>query len=119
LHVNETSGSRFELALQRLQEGRPFILDRVAFRIADEGFLECAIQSSWQIDNLTDQRARDDFAHAKKVLKHIVTNAIAFASLIENRPVVYTIIDDCGMGCAKLCQLDGDTICWADGITNN
>jgi hypothetical protein len=116
LHVNEITGPRFELALQRLQEGYPFIFDGVAFRLTDDGCLACDIQSSWQIDSLTDQRALDDFERGKSVLMHIVKNATDFAAIVDDKPVVYTIIDDYGMGCDQLCQLDGDALQWADGI---
>lgn len=116
LRITETSGPRFDLAMERLREGHSFVFGRVVFCFRSDCCLECAVQSSWQVENLTDDRARHDLAHAIDVFSHIKASSNDFAALVAEEPAVYSVIEDYGMGCVELCRIEGDQLRWTKGI---
>jgi hypothetical protein len=58
--LDEPSGPRWELALDLLRRGEAFSLGAVTFRRISEEVIEAAVASTWQPQNVTEPRARDD-----------------------------------------------------------
>jgi hypothetical protein len=115
LYITEPNGPRFELAIERASAGFPFIFDRVAFRL-DNDCVDCAVQSSWDMASLTDELAYDDFDHAKSALSYLRSESVEFASMVEGKPIHYSLIEDYGTGCVTLCRLIDGELQWAEGI---
>ena len=58
--------------MERLLEGYSFLFDRVAFRLTENGCLECAVQSSWCIDNPRSRTGAESFnSDYERILPHI------------------------------------------------
>jgi len=66
MNLIDLAGPRFPLAIERLANGHSFTCEGVTFRIDDDGALECAVSSSWSIENVTMERAEADFRRAEQ-----------------------------------------------------
>jgi hypothetical protein len=116
LHISQLSGPRFQLALELLREGRPFIYSAVTFCFTSNDELECAAHTSWGFDSPTEETARNDLVRAKTLVHQMLDKIPDFAELIGNRKIRFCLIVDYSTGIGTLCRLDGDDIQWAAGI---
>ncbi len=57
MQVFQPNGARFDLALERLRVGSAFSFNDVSFWLASDGCLEIGINSSWRIENTTEETA--------------------------------------------------------------
>ena len=115
LNITECRGPRFELAVEQAQRGASLTLDRVSVRLA-ENHVECAVSSQWNPSNLTDQRAWEDFEHAKRIFQRLNSESETFARMVEGKSIQYSIIFDYHTGCVELCRLTDGILNWADGV---
>ncbi len=116
MEVTELHGSRFELALELFRENQPFTFRDVGFGFSPDGTLEMRVQSSWRIDNTTEQTALDDLERAKILLDALIEESASFASTIKGRDRRVVLIDDYGMGAVELCRLIDGSLIWAKGM---
>ena len=114
LNITECRGPRFELAVDQAHRGASLTLDRVSVRLV-ENHVECAVTSTWKLSDLTDQRAWDNFEHAKRVFHRLSTESETFARMVEGKSIQYSIIFDYHTGCVEVCRLTDGTLNWADG----
>ena len=115
LNITEFRGPRFELAVEQANRGASLNFDRVSVRLV-ENHVECAVNSQWKPSNLTDQRAWEDFEHAKHTFQRLSSESETFARMVEGRLTEYSIIFDYGTGCVELCRLTDGMLNWADGL---
>jgi hypothetical protein len=116
MEITEPHGLRFELALERLQDGHPFTFRGVGFWLAPDGSLEVRVQSSWRIENMSEQTALSDLENARNLLDALVKESSSFASLLEGHSRRFVLIDDYGMGAVELCRLVNGSLIWAKGM---
>lgn len=115
MEVSEPNTQRFEVALELLREGSSFTFDGVSFSIAPDGSLHVNVDSSWHIENITEQTALNDLERAKKVLAYLVRESSAFASMVEGRQQQFHFGYDAGKSGVELARLVDSKLVWAKG----
>jgi hypothetical protein len=116
MEIHEPRGSRFALALERLQEGFAFTFRSVGFWIAPDGAIEVRAQTSWFLENITEQTALNDLQKAEDLLNLLEAESSEFASLTQGRLRRYVLVDDYGMGGVELCRLVDGLLVWSKGF---
>ena len=116
MEITDPHGSRFELALERLRDGHAFTFRGVGFWFAPDGSLEVRVQSSWRIENTTEQTALNDLDNAKNLMDDLIEESSSFASLVKDSARRLVLIDDYGMGAVELCHLADGALIWAKGM---
>lgn len=116
MQVLEPHGPRFELALDRLRDGNAFSFDGVSFWLALDGYLEVSVESSWRIENTTEQTALADLQRAVNLVNDLVAKSSPFAAVTKAYPQRFILINDYGMGSVELCRLVNGKIVWAKGM---
>jgi hypothetical protein len=113
LRVDDTTGARWELALERLRAGDTIIFRDVSVSIREDALLLALIQSRWTTAaEQTPERARADIARAEHIVEDLLAESSAFAELVADRQIEYHTIDDYGMGAIWLAELRGDRFTW-------
>ena len=115
MEVFEPNTPRFDIGLELLQEGKPFIFDGVSFWIGPDGSLQVSVDTSWRIENTTEQTALIDLGRAKDVLAHLASESSAFRKIIEGRLQRFILVYDCGKSGVELAQLVDGKLVWAKG----
>jgi hypothetical protein len=118
MDITDAKSDRIELAMERFfQRTDSISLGRVGIAIWPDGHLEVSVASEWLPENVTEQTARADFAHAQQMSEHILTQlGSEFRRRVAELPRRYFLIDDYGNGSVALGYLDGDTVVWAPGF---
>jgi hypothetical protein len=113
--IENPSGPRFELALERFLEGHAFEFKTIAFRTDTDGSVCCVIDSSWAAENVTKETAHRDLAEGQQAFAELSTTSPAFALAVRGRPVRYELIHDYGNGSVLLCSLRDGKLTWSTG----
>ncbi|HEX3630185.1 MAG TPA: hypothetical protein VHW91_06935 [Candidatus Dormibacteraeota bacterium] len=72
------------------------------------GRLKARIQSSWQAENVTRERAIADLERGKATIQALVKESAEIRELARERGLEYELIDDYGMGAVRLAtEVDG------------
>ncbi len=120
-HVDEASGSRWQLALELLttpgaetvmyrgiglwngrdRSGRP-----------DPACFTAAIQSSWGMERVTEATARDDLERARSTIADLRAESPEFDDIVGERVIQYLLLDDYGMGAVHLAVLGPQGLEW-------
>lgn len=116
MQVFEPHGPRFELALERLREGEAFSFEGVSFCLAPDGHLEVSVESTWSIENTTEQTALRDLQRAMNLVNDLVARSPSFASIAKIHPQRFSLIHDYGTGSVELGRLLDEKIVWAKGM---
>ena len=77
--ITETVGARFDLAMEFLKSGQTICFDGVGIRIAEDGAVEIAIESSWVPENITEAWALADLTRGPGVVEALVSAAPALS----------------------------------------
>ena len=115
MEVSEPNTQRFEIALERLSEGESFTFDGVSFWMPPDGSLQVSVDTSWRIENTTEQTALVDLERAKNVLTHLAHESAAFKKLIEGRRQDFSLGYDAGKSGVELARLIDGKLVWAKG----
>jgi hypothetical protein len=115
MEVIEPNTPRFDSGLELLQEGKPVIFDGVSFWIASDGSLQVSVNTSWRIENTTEQTALNDLERAKHVLAHLASESSAYREIIGGRLQRFSLVYDCGKSGVELAQLVDGKLVWAKG----
>jgi hypothetical protein len=110
--LDEPSGPRWELALDLLGRGEPFSLGMVTFRRASEDVVEASVASTWQLQNVTEARARDDLEPARSRTEALLADDPGFRSVVGASRIEYVLVDDYEIGAVAICRLADDEIQW-------
>lgn len=111
--VEAASGRRFDLALERFLEGRPFEFREISFAMAADGTVLVGVDTSWSAENVTLERATADLALAQAALHELVSTSSAFASAVGGHPILFELVEDYGNGSVLLCTLDKGRLTWS------
>ncbi len=116
MQVLEPHGPRFELALERLRDGDAFSFNGISFWLAPDGYLEVSVESSWRIENTTEQTALADLQRAMNLVNDLIAKSSSFVAVTKAHPQLFILIHDYGMGSVELCRLVDGKIVWAKGM---
>lgn len=116
MNVDTTDGKRWSAALDEFRAGRPFSFRGVGFLLNESGGIEVEVQSTWQPENVTEDRAREDFDAAASVFSKLCSKSRDFAEFVAGRPVTYVLLDHCGMGAIVLCRRNDQRLQWTTGL---
>jgi len=114
MRVTKLLGERFNLALDRFQEGDHLSFQEASFVLIDEGTVQCNYQSSWKPENLDREKAKKDFIEAEKTFSFLKKNSSKFRELVTNRNIEISLIDDYGMGTLELANFKNGKIDWKE-----
>lgn len=115
------SDERWELALEMIDDpnadtvayrGMGLWLDRRSTGEPDSGLLTVAVQSTWQAQNVTEARARDDPRGARKEIGELIGRNDRFRTLCQARRLEYLLLDDYGMGAVHISLMCDDELIW-------
>lgn len=112
--VDDPSGPRWAVALELLAAGKPFQLGQVTFRRLDPQSVEAAVASSWQLENVTEDRARADLDAARDRVAALLTDDTEFQRAIGGSTIEYVLVDDYDIGSVPICHLRAGDLVWAD-----
>ena len=113
----EPQDPRFELALEGLRDGDAFSFDDVSFWLAPDGHLEVSVESSWRIENTTEQTALADLQRATNLFNDLVLRSPSFALIAKVHPQRFSLIHDYGTGSVELARLVYGKIAWTNGMS--
>lgn len=116
MEVTELRGSRLEVALDLLRDNQGFTFRGIGVSLASDGALEARVQSSWRIENTTEQTALNDLARATTLIDGLIEESASFAAIVKGRERRLVLIDDYGMGAVELCRLVNGSLTWAKGM---
>ena len=111
-NLDEPSGPRWELALDLLRRGEPFSLAMVTFRRMSEDVVEASAASTWQLQNVTEARARGDFEAARSRTEALLAEDPAFRSVVGPSRIEYVLVGDYEIGAVAICRLADGEIEW-------
>src|SRR5687768_3637597 len=114
--IEEVSGPRFELTIERFRAGEAFEFRDVAFRLGGDGVLLCIIDSSWNGDGITSVTAGKDLDEGRIALKYLLESSVAFAAAARGRPVRYDLIEDYGNGNILIYSKINELVTWSYGF---
>ena len=102
------------MALELLASGESFQLGPVTFRRLNPKTIEAAVASSWQLTNMTEERARTDLDAARVRVDELLREDVEFQGAIDGSTIEYVLVDDYDTGVVAICRLrDGDLV-WLD-----
>jgi hypothetical protein len=110
--VEETTGPRWELALDLLRAGKAVAIGHVTLRRVDPCTVEATVASSWQPERVDEERARRDLEDASRWIGGLLADDESFRDVIGASKVDFVLVDDYDTGAVALCRLDGDRIVW-------
>ena len=119
LHVLNTEGPRFELALERLVEGYAFDYRNVTFGFSSSrhgSILEILVRTSLPIQAVTRETALEDLQFGEYALKELTSKSMKFAKLVKDYDLRFVLIHDYQTGVVELCRLIDEELIWAKGM---
>jgi len=116
MEVTELHGSRFELALELFRDNKVFTFRGVGVGLASDGVLELRVQSSWRVENTTEETALNDLEQAGTLIDALIEESASFASIVKGRQRRLVLIDDYGLGAKEFCHLVDGSLVWAKGM---
>ena len=116
MEITETTGKRFVLAMELLEEGNSITFEGVSFRIVSPAKLLIQVESSWQPDRITKESAIKDLESAQSTMKYLCNESSKFSSLVSGKETETLLFIGYGMGEAEICTQKGSNIEWAKGF---
>jgi hypothetical protein len=117
--VEEPRGGRFAAAIERFLSSESFEFQEIAFYLSADGVVCCAVDSSWQPENVTPTTADKDLEEGRAALEYLVQSSPSFADAVRGKPVRYELIHDYGSGSILVCSKMRDVITWAKGFPSD
>ena len=115
MQVEEPQGPRFEAALKLFLDGvEALTVNGVEFQIDADGVLECAVSSTWQIENITTRTAERDLRRGMAMLRHLTESVPSFADRVSGRRVRQVLVHDHGTGSVEVCRREAGTLTWTN-----
>lgn len=116
LFIDVTSGTRFDLAMERFLSGDTIAFRDIALRIEADGSVHCIVESSWRAENVTLASASDDLAAGDAHLHYLMEASPVFRDAVCGRPVAVDLVEDYGMGSVLICTKRDGRLDWAPGF---
>lgn len=117
MEITETTGKRFELAMELLGEGNSVTFEDVSFRIISPTTLLIQLESSWQLDRITHESAIKDIESAHSTMKYLCNESSRFNELVSGKEIETVLFLGYGMGEVEICTEKDSNIEWAKGIS--
>jgi len=114
--VDDMTGSRFALALERFYAGHAFVYRDVGFVRGEDGFVNCIVDSSWGAENVTAKTAEEDLATGAAVLAALSAASSEFHAVVGDRRICFELIEDYGNGSILICSQTDGVMTWAPGL---
>lgn len=114
--VDDATGARFGLAVERFMHGDSFEFRGVAFRMDTDGGVHCSVQSSWDTAEVTAATASKDLDEGVAARRDLSDVSSAFKVAIANAPICYELFEDYGMGSTLICSWREGVLEWAPGF---
>jgi hypothetical protein len=116
MEVFETTGGRMDAALDLLASGQSLAFSGIEFRLVGPDAVECSVESTWQIENVTEATARADIASAYRTMQYLQVTSQRFRELTHGRRVQTVLFHGYGMGGVNLCTESGGALTWTAGL---
>lgn len=116
LQVTDAQGPRFQLTLERLKDGHPFALGGVYFWISPDSHLQISVDSSWERENLTHDRALADLDRARHIYKTLCAESAEFAAVVQPHSPLFVLLYKDGTGSIELARLIEGNLIWGSGL---
>jgi hypothetical protein len=114
--VDELSGDRWELALERLRVGEGLVVLDVSVSTAEPGLLTATAASAWSDPSrISADSAMSDLRRAAAVVAAMIDASEAFAAEVRARTVELEVVADYDTGAVLVARSAGDSATWADG----
>lgn len=88
----------FEAGLELLREGQAFSFEGIRFSFSDDGELVVEVESSYWLENITEQTAFRDLQRAKSVAEYLAGANAAFGAIYRERKRLFMLVDYYGRG---------------------
>ncbi len=118
MNIDDIDTPRFNMALDLFGEGHMLSFDGVDLFLESKEVLRAYVQSSWQIANMSEERAMRDFEDARRKLDYLMTSR-RFSDLIGGRRTEMDLVDNYGTGTVGWARLVDDKVIWNDALTND
>lgn len=105
MQITILEGERFDLTLDRFQNGDHIIFDKASFVLINEDIVQCNYQSTWKPENIDKKKAKDDFTTAMEIFNLLKEKSEKFNELVKNRDLEISLIDNYGMGAIELASM--------------
>ena len=89
---------RFDVAVELLREGGSFTFDGVGLSLTPEGLLVAAVESSYSIENTSEQTALIDLRRARTVADYLAAKNSMFRAIYEQHQHVIMLVNYFGHG---------------------
>ena len=116
MEVFEPSGTRMEAALELFASGESFTFSGVDFRLLGLDVLECSVETSWLLGNVTEATAREDIASVRRTFDYLSKESPRFPKLTCGRTSSTVVFSGYGMGSVEVCSEFEGAIKWAAGF---
>ncbi len=116
LSVDATTGSRFDLAMERFRSGNSFEFGGVAFSIDQGGVVRCIVETSWEADKVTAGTANCDLDEGEAAFRFLMNESTQFRAAVTGRPISYELAEDYGMGSISICSRRDGILEWSHGF---
>jgi hypothetical protein len=112
MSADEPEGQRFDQAVEALAEGNSVAFQDLLLSAGADG-VTCHVETSWQPDNVTEEKARVDLARAERNLTVLLEASERLRHVVGSRSVSYVLVEDYRTGLGELCRLVGGELKWA------
>ena len=117
MELSDTFGSRFDLLLSQLREGKAIEWGRVALTLLPDE-LVCAVGTLMDRRTVTERRARDALGRARGELEALLNDFPALAATVGGRPVRYVLVHGLERWGTRtdIAEWVGDDFRWLDAV---
>lgn len=117
MELSDTFGSRFNLLLSQLREGKSIEWRRLALTLLPHE-LVCAVGTLMDRYTVTERRAQDALGRARGELEALLNESPTVAATIGDRRVRYVLVNGMERGGTptELAELVGDDFRWLDAV---
>ena len=115
LTLHDLDDARFASAVAFLRDGDSFRYDGIAFRLLGDSQVECAVESSWFLENVSEETARTDFARANAVFHRFLADP-RFREVVGTRRPTFVLLCGSEKSWVAVCESDGATMRWVQGM---
>ncbi len=102
--------------MERFRSGDAFEFRQSTFFIDQSGVVHCIVESSWQAEIVTPATAIGDLDEGEATLQCLMGEAPEFRAAVGDRPIVYELVVDYGMGGILICSRRDGILEWSHGF---
>ena len=115
MEITETSGQRFDLAMEILREGNSVSFSGVSFQLQPHNKMLRRVESTWQPERITEESAIQDLKSAEQATRYLCEQSQIFRHLVDGREITSVLFVGYGMGGIEICVQTPSGIVWEKG----